>query len=73
VASGLAGDVDTAVRYFDAVAQSPADNDYCLPVRERASAWSDLVRRDHRAFIEDVHRQTEKQREALGLPAAFPV
>lgn len=71
VASGLAGDVGTAVRYFDAVAQSAAEPEYWLPVRDRAAVWSDLVRRDHVAFIEVVRRQTEKQREALKLPAAF--
>lgn len=72
VAGGLAGDSDTAARYFDAVAQSPTLPPYWLPVRDRAAAWSDLVRRDHAAFMEEVRRQTEKQREALKLPAAFP-
>ena len=71
VASGLAGDVGTAVGYFDAVAKSPEGPGYWLPVRDRAAAWSHLVRRDHGAFMEDVRRQTEKQREALKLPAAF--
>jgi hypothetical protein len=71
VASGLAGDVGTAVRHFDAVAQSPEEPGYWLPVRDRAAAWSHLVRRDHGVFMEDVRRQTEKQREALKLPAAF--
>lgn len=72
VASGLAGDVGTAVRHFDAVAGSPAEHEYWLPVRDRAAAWSELVRRDQGAFMQDVRRQTEKQREALKLPAAFP-
>lgn len=72
VASGLAGDVGAAVRYFDAVAQSPAEPEYWLPVRDRAAAWSDRVRHNHGAFMEDVRRQTEKQREALKLSAAFP-
>jgi hypothetical protein len=72
VASGLVGDVRSAVCCFDAVAQSPAEPDYWLPVRDRAAAWSDLIRRDHGAFLEDVRRQVEKQREALRLPVAFP-
>lgn len=53
------------------VAQSPEEPEYWLPVRDRAAAWSHLVRRDHAAFIVDVRRQTEKQREALKLPAAL--
>ena len=71
VASGLAGDVGSAMRYFDAVAQSPAEPEYWLPVRARAAAWADLVRGDHGAFMEVVRRHTEQQRQALKLPAAF--
>lgn len=72
VASGLAGDLSTAVRHFELVAQSPAEPEYWLPVRDQAASWADLVRRDHGAFVQDVRRHAEKQREALKLPAAFP-
>ncbi len=74
VASGLAGDIERAVHYFDHVAQIDPDgssDDLYLPVRERAVCWSQLVQQDHQAFVEQVGRRTEAQRRVLRLAEAF--
>ena len=74
VSSGLAADIDRAVHYFDHAARagiSDSRDDLWRPVRELATTWSDLVREDHSAFVEQVRRHTANQRLALRLPESF--
>ena len=72
VASGLAGDIELAVHYFDHTAQPSEDDsrDYWRPVREQATSWSRLVQQDHPAFVEQVRQRTADQRRALRLADA---
>lgn len=75
VASGLAGDVERAVHYFDHAAQlglSGSGEEFWRPAREQAVDWSHLVQHDHPAFAEQVRRGTANQRRALRLDEAFP-
>lgn len=64
VASGLAGDVGTAVRYFDAVAQSPAEPEYWLPVltgRPPGRIVSDITTAPSWRTYGDRQRSNEKR------------
>ena len=71
VACGLASDIDRAVHYFAHAATAGrgdrARAELWRPVRERATAWSELVTRDHDAFVEQVRHHTADQRRALKL------
>lgn len=69
VASGLAGDVDTAEHHFARITRLADDRGFFTPYRERSAEWLRLVRDDRPRFVGEVLENVNLQRSTLRLPA----